>query len=288
MESSQALLDLAKRATRHAATAVREVAWSQAYYEGPGRSYAGADDHHAAPELDQTAQRAIVGTLDSFGNYVLISEEAPGCVLSKGEDTGDLCFIADPLDGSAFARRRIPLASSCLCAYSRAMSRPIASAVTDIYLGTTYFTADHLDGAFVEHEGCSFQIATTGCCELEHASCTALGAQPSRFDTLVLQRHFTASVHWILNTGGAIDICRVAAGDLDATVEFAKGFRIWDVAAAGHILKRAGGAFAMPEGNDITLPPQLDEASLKRRYRFIAAATEALFTQVHKAITWHS
>ncbi len=127
MESGRALLDLVTEATRCAARAVRELAWSPAYNAGPDRRYAGANDHHAAPALDQTAQQAIVDSLAALDHYVLISEELPGYVLRKGKDDGDLCFIADPLDGSAFARRRIPLASSCLCAYSRVRNQPVAS-----------------------------------------------------------------------------------------------------------------------------------------------------------------
>jgi fructose-1,6-bisphosphatase/inositol monophosphatase family enzyme len=204
----------------------------------------------------------------------------------KGEDSGDICFIADPLDGSAFARQRIPLASSSLCAYSRSLVRPVASVVTDVFLGITYLAADHLSGAFYEHDDWDFQIVTSGCNKLANAKCTALGAQPKRFKIMASQERFCSSVQWLLNTGGALDICRVAAGDLDVAVEFAKGFRIWDVAAAGHILKRAGGVFAMPDGCDIVLPEKLDKSSLAKRSKFIAAANEALFAQIQEFIDW--
>ena len=280
LEHADRLLELVKRASRHAAKAVRTVAWSASYYAGPNRRYLGADDHHAAPLLDQTAQQAIVDVLDTLDNYVLVSEEVPGHILCKGKDQGDLCFIADPLDGSAFARQRIPLASSSLCAYSRAASRPLASAVTDVFLDVTYFAAGHLDGAFSEIEGRRLRITTSGCSELGNASCAALGAQPERFMALASQERLTSSIRWLLNTGGALDVCRVAAGDLDIAVEFAKGFRIWDLAAAGHILEQAGGVFATPEGERITLSSKPDQ-----RYKFIAAATRTLFTRAQEVIT---
>jgi myo-inositol-1(or 4)-monophosphatase len=277
------LLELVKRGTRQAATAVRKIAWSQSYYDGPSRRYVGPDDHHTAAVLDPPAQQAILDVLGSLDSFVLVGEELSGHILCHGEDTGDLCFIADPLDGSAFARHRIPLASSSLCAYSRKQGRPIASAVTDVFLGVTYFTAENLEGAFSECEGRKLKITTSGSTRLENASCTALGAQPERFAALASQKQFTSGVRWLLNTGGALDICRVAAGDLDLTVEFAKGFRIWDVAAAGDILRRAGGVFATPTGGEITLSSNPEE-----RYRFIAAATQTLFTRAQEVIAWRT
>jgi len=79
----------------------------------------------------------------------------------------------------------------------------------------------------------------------------------------------------------SLDICRVAAGDLDATVEVAKGFRIWDLIAAAHMLENAGGCFRLSDGGRIRVP--LD---CRRRFRFIAAPSEVLWTELNEAIEW--
>jgi myo-inositol-1(or 4)-monophosphatase len=39
---------------------------------------------------------------------------------------------------------------------------------------------------------------------------------------------------------GSISLCHVAAGFTDATIEFAKGFAIWDLAPGHYILPAAG------------------------------------------------
>ena len=277
------LLELVMDATRRAASVVRDTVWSKSYYDDhEARRYAGTGAHHMAPVLDKAAHQAIVDTIEeSCGSYFLVSEEADGHTVCKGSDDGDLCFIADPLDGSAFARRRMPLASSSLCAYSRTESRAIASAVTDVFLGVTYYTADYLDGSFMDTGVTRYQISTSGCEELECASCAVLGTDRDRLAAVAEQQPLVQQIHWMLNCCGAMEICRVAAGDIDIAAEFAKGFHIWDLAAASHILQNAGGTIASPEGNPIALPSSLDQ-----RYRFIATATKTLFDHMRQAVTW--
>jgi len=286
MKKTESLLEVVMAVTKFVASKVREVVWSKSHYEHhQSQRYIGDDDYHVDPVLDEiadTTTRDVLGSLVK-DNFVLITEEETGHLVQKGCDSGDICFISDPLDGSAFARHRIPIASSSLCAYSRKESRAVASAVTDIFLDITYYTAEHLEGAYLEKGGVTYKIRPSECRRLEEASSTSLGAQPQRFSFLRSQPDFTSSVRWLLNTGGALDICHVAAGDLDLSVEFAKGFRIWDIAAAGHILEKAGGYFRTPERKRIKLLKKLDQ-----RYRFIASATEALFIQVQRKINWHN
>ena len=265
------------------ASALRQVIWTDSYSEAPDtRRHVGVDDHHAAPILDPVAQGVLLHAMDElFDEYVIMGDEIAGGQIMKGRDTGDLCFIADALDGSAFARHRIPLASCSLCAYSRSDRRAIASAVTDILLGLTYYTADHLDGAYLEFAGTGYPIHPSGCTRIEAASCAVLAAQPDRLFALASQERLIQSVRWVLNSCGAIMICRVASGDLDFAAEFAKGFRIWDVAAASHVLEKAGGVFRDSKGKRIVL-----SANLGERNPFIAAATQALFDQVQDTIRW--
>lgn len=280
--NSQKLLETVIQATQEAASTVKGTVWSDEYYQNTAaRHYRGADAHHVAIGLDGLAHNVVLRVIGaSFPSSFVISEEDPPSSETTEHNKEDICFIADPLDGSAFAAKCIPLASSSLCAYSLSEQRPIASAVTDVFLGVTYFTAEHLDGAWCIQDQKRLRLRPSSCERLDQAACSALATQPVRFAALAAQTDLIQNVAWLLNSGGAIDICRVAAGDLDATIEFAKGFRIWDIAAGAHILSKARGCFGqLKDGKPILLMP-----SRQQRFPFIAAATPALFEQLQRIL----
>jgi myo-inositol-1(or 4)-monophosphatase len=66
----------------------------------------------------------------------------------------------------------------------------------------------------------------------------------------------------------ALDICQVASGAVDGFVQ--NGLYLWDIAAAGLIVERAGGVFS-------ALP-----VSIAGRYACLAAANETLATALKK------
>jgi len=280
---SQRLLDIVICASRAAARVVRRITASKGYLcpaEIPKDNETGA--YHSAPALDWAAQSAIEKVLHSSQRGCLVvSEESLPSQQAISTYKGGLCFVVDPLDGSTFAKRRIPMSSSSVCAYSLAENKPIASAVTDVFLDKTYYTADHIEGSWVVSGKTNRRIFTSQCPSIQSAACTALGTRPDRLDCLVRQTALISDVCWLLNSGGALDICRVAAGDIDATIEFAKGFRIWDTAAAAHILRKAGGQFSTPDQLPIRLTTEP-----RTRFCFIAAATEKLFEEIADRIVW--
>ena len=282
---SRRLLEIVIRASQAAAQVVRKITSMKSYRcPNDGLGDAGVDDYHRAPPLDQAAQAAIEGVIRPVNSdCLIISEESLPSHSAISEFKGDLCFVVDPLDGSAFAKRRIPLASSSVCAYSLKEGSPIASAVTDVFIGKTYYAARHTDGAWAVLGRDRVRIFTSGCSCLRLSACSAFGTHPDRLSALVEQREFVRRVGWLLNSGGALDICRVAAGDLDASVEFAKGFRIWDIAAAAHILHTAGGEFGTPDHSQIPLTQEP-----RTRSCFIAAATAELFDEITRCITWRA
>ena len=146
------------------------------------RNIIGSQAHHTAPLLDNLAQEKIKFAFDTaWDSYTLISEEIDGNIYVKGEDVKDLCFIADPLDGSAFARRRMPPASVSLCAYSRKLQKPIASAVTDIFFDCVYFASEDKEGAWCEFtDGLIIKLVTSECRSINKASISTLCFEKSR------------------------------------------------------------------------------------------------------------
>lgn len=69
----------------------------------------------------------------------------------------------------------------------------------------------------------------------------------------------------------ALDLCQVAAGSVD--VFFQNGLYVWDVAAAGLVIERAGGAYRQTE------------STVSGRYRILAASSEELARQVGHVMT---
>ncbi len=80
---------------------------------------------------------------------------------------------------------------------------------------------------------------------------------------------------------GSISLCHVAAGFTDATIEFAKGFAVWDLYPGHYILHAAGGVVIDLTGQAIPLNYRLESpgdvaAAMDRRQKFIAASTPDL------------
>lgn len=84
---------------------------------------------------------------------------------------------------------------------------------------------------------------------------------------------------------GSVSLCHVAAGFTDATVEFAKGFAIWDLAPGHYILHAAGGATLTLNGEPLPLDHALTTLdhiarAMAPRQTFVAAANPQLARQI--------
>jgi myo-inositol-1(or 4)-monophosphatase len=80
---------------------------------------------------------------------------------------------------------------------------------------------------------------------------------------------------------GSVSLCHVAAGFTDATVEFAKGFAVWDLAPGHYILHAAGGTTIDLNGKPLPLQQPFDtlaeiNAAMNGRQKFIAAGNSNL------------
>jgi myo-inositol-1(or 4)-monophosphatase len=84
---------------------------------------------------------------------------------------------------------------------------------------------------------------------------------------------------------GSVSLCHVAAGFTDVTLEFAKGFAIWDLAPGHYILHAAGGTALTLNGDPLPLDHGLDTLvdiaqAMAPRQKFIAAANPQLAQQI--------
>jgi len=183
----------------------------------------------------------------------------------EGDDvlgTSGVRWVVDPIDGTVNYLYDIPTyAVSIAVEYD---GETVAGVVVDAPKGEV-FTATKGGGAFVDGK----PIRVSGCTELSKALVgTGFGYDPDRrqVQAEVIQQ-LIAKVRDIRRIGvGAIDLCYVACGRLDAVFE--RGLNPWDYGAGALIAAEAGAAVGGLNG-----APVSPEMSI--------AASPALFGPFH-------
>jgi fructose-1,6-bisphosphatase/inositol monophosphatase family enzyme len=236
--------------------------------------------------------------------FVYASEEAEPEVIGDDPDP-DLCVLVDPLDTSELAVRALNGYTHVLV-YSRSLRRPVAAVVGDIYHHVQlYLAARHDDGSdrasLVIRGGDAHAMRCDASAqELGDALVTNYLMRPAeRFRPLAGQADLLAALSGPSGDGsrrgrigvdfGSVSLCHVAAGFTDASIEFAKGFAIWDLAPGHYILHAAGGTTLTLGGDPLPLDRGLDTlADIARamapRQTFIAAANPGLARQILNAL----
>lgn len=237
-------------------------------------------------------------------SYIYASEEADPQVIGNDPDP-DLCVLVDPLDTSELAVRALHGYTHVMI-YSRALARPIAAVVGDIFHHLQIYVAarDHSgqDEAFVvSADGHRHRLVLRKSSPLSESLITNYLMKPAeRFLPLARQTHLMRALGQQSKDGsyrgrigvdfGSIGLCHVAAGFTDCMVEFAKGFAIWDLAPGHYILNAAGGTVLDLEGRPLSLDYQLTTLAdigeaMNRRQKFVAATDLTLAQDVLKMMT---
>ena len=236
-------------------------------------------------------------------SFVYASEEADPQIIGEDPDP-DLCVLVDPLDTSEMAVRGL-FGYTHILVYSRALARPIAAIIGDIFHHIQLYLAargeDGVDRAHVvTADGHTRQLRVRPAKPLNEALITNYMMRPAeRFTKLAGQRRLIEALSEPAADGkargrigvdfGSISLCHVAAGMTDATAEFAKGFAIWDLAPDHYILHAAGSTVTDPDGNPIPLDAGFTtladiNKAMKQRQKFIAAPDAALATAIQEAL----
>jgi myo-inositol-1(or 4)-monophosphatase len=264
-----------------------------------------ANTRHAGNFLSQYDLRAhdryreLITRLLPAG-FVYASEEAEPEVIGDDPDP-DLCVLVDPLDTSELAVRALNGYTHVLV-YSRDLRRPVAAVVGDIYHYVQLYLAARDDhgkdsASLVTRDGDARAMrCRTGVTELSQALVTSYLMRPAeRFRPLAAQGDFLDALSATASDGsrrgrigvdfGSVSLCHVAAGFTDATVEFAKGFAIWDLAPGHYILHAAGGTVLALNGEPLPLDYGLSTLAdiaeaMAPRQKFAAAASPHLARQI--------
>ena len=221
-----------------------------ALYEVDDWGHAGAGAQHPGQHhSDIAADRAALDVLLPAGMGVL-SEES-----GRHQPDAEVTVVIDPLDGSTNAARGLPWYAASLCAVDAA--GPLAAAVVNLASGER-FTATRGGGAHLDGE----PIAPTATTDLADAIVGLSGYPAAHLGW----RQYRA---W---GAGALDLCSVACGRLDAYLDVSEGHHgPWDYLAAALVCTEAGAAVGDVVGRDLVV---LDHDA---RRAPVAAATPALY-----------
>lgn len=179
--------------------------------------------------IDLVADAAALSVLRSAGVGVL-SEE------SGMEDRGnDMIVVVDPVDGSTNASRGLPWYATSLCAVDA--EGPLAALVVNLATGTRY-SAVRGGGAF--RDGRPVRVSSV---QRPADALVVLNGYPSQHLGWRQYRALGAT---------ALDLCAVADGSVDATVDCAgDALGPWDYLGGVLLIGEAGGVVADLDGRPL-------------------------------------
>lgn len=209
-------------------------------------------DRDGQYRLDLHADEAALRLL-SHTPFDVLSEE------SGYNPTGsDITIIIDPVDGSTNASRQIPWYATSLCAVDA--DGPWVGLVENLATGDRY---EAVRGHGATLNGKPIQVSPVE--DPRNALVVFNGHPRERFEWKQF-RAFGAT---------ALDICSIADGRVDATMDFTNdSLSIWDFAAAVLIVREAGGVVCDVHDRD------LYELSFDTKRSPIAASSEPLHAKL--------
>jgi myo-inositol-1(or 4)-monophosphatase len=236
-------------------------------------------------------------------SFVYASEEADPEIVGT-EANPDLCVLVDPLDTSELAVRGLN-GYTHIMVYSRTLARPIVAVVGDIFHHVQLYIGARddsgVDRAFiVTADNTEHILNQPAQASLSESLITNYLMRPDeRFGPLARQEQFLEALSAPSNGGkkkgrigvdfGSVSLCHVAAGFTDATIEFAKGFAVWDLSPGHYILHAAGGTIIDLHGTPIPLDYQFGTltdiaTAMHTRRKFIAAGNANLADELRTTL----
>ena len=239
LKTSQAALPSAIEAARAAGAVMRRNARTE-------KKVNESSQHDIKLELDVRCQKLIERSLHrAFPEIDLLGEEGESAASSAAYR-----WVVDPIDGTVNFTYGIPHAcvSIALQRRARAVSaRAHPDSAYDTVLGVVYDPfCDELwtatEGGPARLNGRVIRVSRRP--KLEE-SIISIGFSKDQVSLERMLPVFTQLVHRVRKVrimgSAALALTYVAAGRMDAYVEF--GLSLWDIAAGGFIIERAGGEF---------------------------------------------
>ncbi|TDO67688.1 myo-inositol-1(or 4)-monophosphatase [Kribbella sp. VKM Ac-2571] len=204
-------------------------------------------DRDMASEVDFAVEQAIRSHLASVTPEIEFLGEEEG---RSGDDSGDLLWVLDPIDGTANFVHGIPLVAISLGLVAGDSS--LAGVIDMPFLGRRY-SASRGSGAYCNGQ----EIRASKCDRLEDAIvaigdyAVGDGAPERNISRLTLTSLLAAKVQRVRMLGtAATDLAWVADGSLDASIMFNN--KPWDTSAGVLIAREAGAQVLDVDGTQHT------------------------------------
>lgn len=196
-----------------------------------------ATQHDIKLELDVTCQRTIERILTRFDRSIsIIGEEE-----SRGNRLAPARWVVDPIDGTVNFAYGIPHACVSIALQVR-KGRVYKTVMGIVYDPFTDELFSAIQGDRARLNGKPISVSRRA--RLDEAI-VAMGFSKSKQVLDQMIPKFNKLIYRIRKArvmgAAALSLVYVAAGRMDAYLE--KGIRLWDIAAGGFILERAGGEF---------------------------------------------
>jgi fructose-1,6-bisphosphatase/inositol monophosphatase family enzyme len=276
------------------------------------------NDRPKSPEdrtkaIDQAAEKAIQDYLhDQLGGegarpYYLVSEELGATKVVEPEvpvedrGTTDLIIFVDPVDGTDTLIRGMD-GAVLLAFYHRNEKKVLAAVVGEVRDPALYYASDSEEGAFRQpldgdwnDSGDPERLQPAPTQRLKEAHVACLINKRERFWPLARQQDELVDALGqggrLYSLGGSLSLTRVAAGQLDAAVEFAKGFRDPDGLPGYYLCAKAGAILTDLDGEpffgkDFAIDLGFSGSDVRARLenlerrQFIAASTRELLEEI--------
>ncbi|KUI42354.1 inositol monophosphatase [Mycobacterium sp. IS-1590] len=248
------LRSVAEQLATEAATFVRQRRAEVFGAPGPARDNSGLRTKSSPTDpvtvVDTETERLIRDRLAELrpGEHVLGEEE--GGTPAHGDD---LTWVLDPIDGTV--NFVYGLEAYAVSVAVQRNGRSVAGAVANVPAGAVYSAAlGH--GAYLRNAEGAAELHTSAADEL---SMSLLGTgfsydREQRARQAAVLTHVLPEVRDVRRIGScALDLCMVAAGQLDAYYE--DGVHLWDWAAGALIAAEAGATLQLPRGSGATGGP---------------------------------
>lgn len=224
-------------------------------------------------QIDALAEKLIIQRLkESQISCILVGEE---CGTIKIGETPEAYVVVDSVDGTTNAIRGLNFSSTSMAVSPLDSLHSVEFAIVMRLDNGKAYTALKGNGARYNGE----KISPSKVTSLEDAVIAVdISRSPENVERIMPL--LKASNHIRCLGSAALEICHVASGQLDASVDIRGKLRTTDIAAAMLILKEAGGVILEPGGEELKDVP----LTVINRFSLVAAANMELFHAVVQKI----